>query len=186
MQISFWWETIKFIFLILWPFWVLLLAVMTIMLFSDWLGLEINKWRIHWKFKKWEKWRSDRDLLQKLRDMEPSEFENYIANLFSRLGYKARAVGKSHDGGIDIVLEKNGIKSYIQCKKFTTSKVTVSDVRDFYGALADCLVSGKSYFITTNSFTLEAEKFAEDKPIELVDGDKLVRYIRMAEKGKEK
>lgn len=27
----------------------------------------------------------------------------------------------------------------------------------------------------------EAEKFAEDKPIELIDGQKLIKYIRLAE-----
>ena len=114
--------------------------------------------------------------------MTPSEFEDYIADLFSRLRFKTRAVGQSHDGGIDVVAEKDGITNYIQCKKFITSTVTVGNVRDFYGALADHLTNGKGYFITTNKFTLEAEKFAEDKPIELIDGFKLVDYIRMAEK----
>ena len=47
--------------------------------------------------------------------------------------------------------------------------MTVGDVRNFYGALADHLTNGKGYFITTNKFTLEAEKFADDKPIELID-----------------
>jgi len=59
-------------------------------------------------------------------------------------------------------------------------------VRDFYGALADHLANGKGYFITTNKFTLEAERFAEDKPIELIDGFKLIKYIRLAEKEAEK
>ena len=63
--------------------------------------------------------------------------------------------------------------------------MTVGDVRNFYGALADHLTNGKGYFITTNKFTLEAEKFADDKPIELIDGYKLVRYIKMAKKDKE-
>lgn len=118
--------------------------------------------------------------------MKPSEFEDYIADLFLRLGYKSQSVGQSHDGGIDVIAEKEGVKNYIQCKKFITSEVTVGDVRDFYGALADHLINGKGYFITTNKFTLEAEKFAEDKPIELIDGYKLIRYIRMAKKDKEK
>jgi len=117
--------------------------------------------------------------------MKPSEFEDYIADLFTCLGYKAEAVGKSHDGGVDVIVEKNGIKGYIQCKKFITSEVTVGDIRDFYGALADHLSNGKGYFITTNKFTLEAEKFAGDKPIELIDGYKLIRYIKMAKKDKE-
>ncbi|MFA4937134.1 MAG: restriction endonuclease [Patescibacteria group bacterium] len=114
--------------------------------------------------------------------MKPSEFENYIAHLFSKLGYKTQAVGKSHDGGIDVVIQKDGVTSYIQCKKFITREVTLGAMRDFYGALANNLANGKGYFITTNKFTLEAQRFVEDKPIELVDGFQLIKYIRMTEK----
>lgn len=187
MQIN-WWEIIKSslpILWTLWPLWTLLLAVVAIRLFFYWLDLEIDNWHIRRKFRQGEKWRSDRDLLQWLRGMKPSEFEDYIADLFARLGYKAKAVGASHDGGVDVIVEKDGIKGYIQCKKFITSEVTVGDVRDFYGALADHLTNGKGYFITTNKFTLEAEKFADDKPIELIDGYKLIRYIKMTKKDKE-
>jgi len=42
-----------------------------------------------------------------------------------------------------------------------------------------------SIFITTNIFTTEAEKFVEDKPIELVDGDKLLRLVKLANKENE-
>lgn len=188
MQIN-WWEIIKSSLPVLWklwPLWVLLLAAVIIRLFFDWLDLEIDNWHIRRKFRQGEKWRSDRDLLQWLRGMKPAEFEDYIADLFTRLGYKAEAVGASHDGGVDVVIQKDGVKGYIQCKKFITSEVTVGDVRDFYGALADHLTNGKGYFITTNKFTLEAEKFADDKPIELIDGYKLIRYIKMAKKDKEK
>ena len=133
------------------------------------------------RMKRSAQWLSDRELIQKLRGMRPWEFENYIADLFSKLGYKTEVTGGSHDGGVDVVAEKDGIKHYIQCKKFITSIVTVHDVRDFYGALADHLIVGKGHFITTNKFTFEAEKFAQDKPIELVDSFKLIKYIRMAE-----
>ena len=184
MKIDYW-EIIKNTLLLLWdlwPIWVIALFFIGIRLFFDWLDLEINNWRIRRKFRKGEKWRSDRNLLQWLRGMKPSEFEDYIADLFRRLGYKARAVGESHDGGIDVILEKDSIVRYVQCKKFITSVVPVSSIRDFYGAIADHQTNGKGYFITTNKFTLEAERFAEDKPIELIDGFKLIDYIRMAEK----
>lgn len=183
MQINFW-ELIKDL-LPLWPLWLILLVLVGIRPFFYWLGLEVNNWHIRRNFRKGEKKRSDIDLLQWLRGMEPSEFENYIADLFSRLGYNAKAVGGPRDGGIDVVIEKEGVKHYIQCKKFITSQVTVGDVRDFYGALVDHFADGKGYFITTNTFTLDAEKFVEDKPIELVDGDKLIRYIKMAKKDKD-
>jgi restriction system protein len=128
------------------------------------------------------KWLSDRELMWMLRGMNPSEFEDYVADLFSKLGYKIETTGGPYDEGVDVIAEKNGIKHYIQCKKYITSTVGVKEVRDFYGAIADHLANGKGYFITTNKFTLEAEKFAEDKPIELIDGNRLIEYIHLAEK----
>jgi len=119
--------------------------------------------------------------LQEIRNFTPSEFEEFIAILFERRGYKSEKVGGSYDGGIDIIVEKDGRKHYIQCKKFITRKVTIYDVRDFYGAIIDKLAGGKGIFITTNIFTLEAEKFCEDKPIELIDGQKLMSYLNKTE-----
>jgi len=179
------WEILKNIWLLLWkfwPLWVILLALAAVRVFFDWLDLEIDNWHIRRRFKKGEGWRSDRDLLRWLRGMKPAEFEDYIADLFRRLGYKTQVTGGSYDEGVDVVAEKDGIKHYIQCKKFITSQVSVGAVRDFYGAIADHLATGKGYFITTNKFTLEAENFAQDKPIELVDGYGLIKYIRLAKK----
>lgn len=170
------------VFKSLWPLWILLLTAVSIRLFFDWLDLEIDNWRTHQRFRQGEKWRSDREILHWLRSMTPARFEDYIADLFNRLGYKAEATGGSHDRGVDVIAEKDGIKHYIQCKKFITSKVNVGDLRDFYGAIADHLSDGEAYFITTNIFTVEAKLFAEDKPIELIDGDRLIDYIRLTEK----
>jgi restriction system protein len=166
----------------LWPLWAVLLVFVIIRLFFDWLDLEIDNWHIRRKFKKGEVWRSDRELLQWLRSMKPSEFEKYIADLFRRMGYETEVTGGSYDRGIDVIVEKDGIKHYIQCKKFITQEVSVGAVRDFYGAIADHVANGKGYFITTNKFTLEAERFVEDKPIELIDGFRLVDYIRQTGK----
>jgi restriction system protein len=115
--------------------------------------------------------------------MDPTEFEVYTADLFRRLGYRTEQVGGSHDGGIDVIAEKSGIKHYIQCKKyFSKHEVGSPEVRNFYGSIADRLGNGEGWFITTNKFTPEAEKFAEDKPIVLINQFKLIDYIRLAEK----
>jgi len=179
------WEFFKNLFigmLSVWPLLLLLLAIAVIKILFYKLELEIDHWQIHRRFKKGEAWRLDRDLLKWLRGMQPNEFEKYIADLYYRLGYKTEAVGRSHDGGIDVIAEKGGVTNYIQCKKFITSKVPVGAVRDFYGALVDHLANGQGYFITTNTFTLEAQQFAKDKPIELVDGFALIKYIHLAKK----
>jgi len=72
-----------------------------------------------------------------LRGLKPWEFEQYVADLFTKLGYRTNVVGGSYDKGIDVIAEKDGIKHYIQCKKYITSVVGVNEARDFYGALAD-------------------------------------------------
>ncbi|MFH1207841.1 MAG: restriction endonuclease [Patescibacteria group bacterium] len=120
------------------------------------------------------------DTLESLRKLTPNQFEDYVAELFRRLGFRTEKVGGSYDGGIDVIAEKDGIKHYIQCKRFITGQVNVHDIRDFYGALVDKETQAKGYFITTNVFTLESEKFAEGKPLELIDGDRLMRYIKEA------
>lgn len=126
------------------------------------------------------KWFLGKKKIHDLQYLTPTQFENYIEELFRSLGYKTKTVGGRGDGGIDVEAEKDGIVHYIQCKKFITRQVPVGAVRDFYGAIADKIDGGKGYFITTNVFTLDAEKFAEDKPIELIDKFKLMEYMSMA------
>jgi restriction system protein len=125
------------------------------------------------------RWLLGKKKVQELQKLTPAEFEDYIALLFAKLGYKTKVVGGKSDGGVDVEAEKDGQMHYIQCKKYSTSKVPVSAVRDFYGAIVDRVNGGKGYFITTNVFTLEAERFAEDKPIEFVDKFKLMDYIKL-------
>jgi restriction system protein len=168
-----------------WWLWLIVIGLGILKIFIEvWLPKIIRKQINKSRFKKGEKWRSDEDLIRWLRGMKPDEFEEYIANLFARLGYKAEKVGGSHDGGIDVIIRKDGETGYIQCKKFITTEVPVGAVRDFYGAFVGHLATTKGYFISTNKFTLEAIRFAEDKPIELVDHFKLIKYIKMADEEK--
>lgn len=89
-------------------------------------------------------------------------------------------MGGKNDGGVDVIAKKNGQKLLIQCKRYKSSTVSVHDVRDFYGTLANNLADGKGVFVTTNIFSSEAEKFAEGKPIELLNGSRLMKLIKMA------
>jgi restriction system protein len=139
----------------------------------------IKKRRLRREFQKGKDWRSDRALIQWLRGMSPTEFEKYIAWLFSEMGYKTKVVGGPGDGGIDVEARKDGKTHLIQCKKyFQNRSVGVSEIRDFYGAIADRTTDAKAFLITTNKFTLEAERFVGDKPIELIDAFGLAEHVR--------
>lgn len=130
---------------------------------------------------KLEIWDDDK-ILYMLKGMSPSKFEDEIASMFDRLGYKTRVEGGANDGGIDIVAHKDGKKYFVQCKKFMTREVTPHDVRDFLGAITNINnPAEKGFFVTTGNFTLMAEKAAEGNPrIELIDGLKLIDYYKLA------
>lgn len=167
-------------FKVLLPFWWVFVLAFLVYLVKEIVPIILKKRKRNEKFSLIDQMHSDRELLRKIKSLKPSEFEDFIAVLYNRLGYNTEKVGRSHDGGIDVIAEKNGVKYYIQCKKFITQKVSVGAVRDFYGAMFNLLASNKGIFITTNIFTTEAEKFAEDNPIELIDGNELIKLVRLS------
>ena len=160
----------------LWPLWLAFGLLMTIKAIIA-LWPVMRRARL---FARQAQWRSGRERINWLKTLSPQDFEHLVARLYTRLGYRVQVTGGSHDGGIDLVAEREGRRHYIQCKRYSTRQVPVGAVRDFYGAMADKAASGKGFFITTSTFTLEAERFAQGKPLELIDGLKLADYIRLA------
>jgi len=135
------------------------------------------------RFKFSSKFRENRELLKWLQSLHYTEFEEYVAEVFRRLGYRSEPIGKIGDHGLDIKIEKDGVTAYVQCKRYGDShKVGEPEVRNFLGALTHEYVQGTGYFVTTSSFTMEAIQFARGEQIELVNGPRLIEYIRMAEK----
>ena len=64
----------------------------------------------------------------------------------------------------------------VQCKHWKTQKVDVRIVREMYGVMTAEHASG-AIIITTGLFTQDARTFAEDKPIDLVEGYQLAGLI---------
>lgn len=124
------------------------------------------------------------ELLAWIRSLSAIEFEYYIADFFRKLNYNAKVVGShgSGDGGIDLVIVKDGLRHFVQCKRYINSHVGEPMVRDFYGAIVDSLGEReKGYLVTTHYYSEAAKKFATTRPIELIDADKLVKYIMTVE-----
>ena len=100
------WEMIKgifgtafwFIWFLIKEFWWVFLILILIRVIPWFISTKIRKRKNAKRFKAGESWRSDRDLIYWLRGMSPAEFEEYIADLFSKLGYKTKVTGGSHDG----------------------------------------------------------------------------------------
>ncbi len=103
------------------------------------------------------------------------EFERIMAELFKKLGYIVSVTKGSGDEGIDLFLEKEGLRAGVQCKRWKTM-TGQRVIREFYGSLMHAKLE-KGFVITTSRFSEAAKDFAEDKPIVLIDREELRRII---------
>jgi len=114
--------------------------------------------------------------LSVLQKMTSIEFEKYICDLFIQLGYEASVTQASGDRGKDIVMYKENAFTIAECKRYVTSTVGRPHIQKFHSAVIDSNAE-KGYFITTGEFTKQAVEYIVDKPIELINGEKLVVLI---------
>lgn len=112
-----------------------------------------------------------------LNGMSWQEFEMLVGEAYRRQGFDVKEIGGGGaDGGIDLVLTKNGKTVLVQCKQWKAFKVGVKVVRELYGVMAAQNAKG-GVVVTSGVFTQEAKDFADGKNINLMDGDKLRRVI---------
>ncbi|MDG6929834.1 MAG: restriction endonuclease [Nitrososphaerota archaeon] len=130
-----------------------------------------------------------KNLLSRITNIKPSDFERLIIDLVLALGYgksheeMARVLGGSGDQGIDgeISQDKLGFdKIYLQAKKWDVkSSIGSREVRDFIGALT-IKNAQKGIFISTALFSkdaIETAKMDTTHKIILIDGDQLARLM---------
>ena len=92
-----------------------------------------------------------------------------MAELFEALGYEVEQVGGTGDEGADLRLRRKDLLAIVQCKYHKRSVVGSPELQKFLGTIHHTR-SHKGFFVTTSTFSLAAEKFVADHPIELVDG----------------
>lgn len=121
----------------------------------------------------------DKVNLASIETMEGHQFEDLIGNLLIKIGFKIEENTKSADGGIDIIAYSSesitGGKYIIQCKRHN-APISEHTIRDLYGVVTD-QKANKGVLVTNSSFTSAAIKFAAGKPLELIDGKKLIDLI---------
>lgn len=116
--------------------------------------------------------------IDSIKNLSWKEFEELIAEAYRRKGYYVvENYNIGPDGGIDLVLKKNGNLFLVQCKQWRSNKVDVSIVREMFGVMTDRQANGV-IIITSGLFTQEARNFASDKPIDLVEGNQVVELIK--------
>jgi restriction system protein len=116
--------------------------------------------------------------LQSIRELSWQEFEWLVSEAYSRKGYRVvERGGRGPDGGVDLVLHKDGRKTIVQCKHWSAMKVIVSLVREAYGVMV-AEGADECVFVASGIYTRDAKLFANGKPIQLIDGKGLLELIQ--------
>jgi len=116
--------------------------------------------------------------LDSLRAMSWREFEMLVGEAFRRQGYTIQETGLGGaDGGIDLILRKDGKTTLVQCKQWKTQRVDVKVVREMFGLLAHHGAAAVK-IVAIGDYTADAQRFAQGKPIELIHGEALLAMVR--------
>lgn len=118
--------------------------------------------------------------IEHVRQLPWRQFESIVGEAFRRRGYAVmeNAVD-GPDGGIDLVLRKDGAKFYVQCKQWKQTQVGVKPIRELNGVIAAGDAAG-GFFVVSGEYTEDARDFARKCAIELIDGPALAEMIAQA------
>jgi restriction system protein len=116
--------------------------------------------------------------LDSLRAMSWREFEMLVGEAFRRQGYAIQETGLGGaDGGIDLILRKDGAITLVQCKQWRTRQVPVNVAREMYGLLTHHGATSVK-IVAVGGYTADAQRFAQGKPIKLIHGEALLAMVR--------
>lgn len=126
------------------------------------------------------------ELLQRVKAAPPDFFERLVVELIVAMGYggsrrdAGETLGRSGDGGIDGVIKEDrlGLETiYLQAKRWD-GVVGRPEIQKFAGALQGCRAR-KGIFLTTSSFSREANEYSEmiETRIVLIDGRHLAALM---------
>jgi hypothetical protein len=114
----------------------------------------------------------------KLRALDWFQFEVLMETVYARKGYTVeRRGGANPDGGVDLVIQKDGDPLAVQCKHWRTRDVGVRQVRELCGAMTD-LGFKVGILVTLNGFTPDAKALAARNQIRLIEEKELMAMLR--------
>jgi hypothetical protein len=97
--------------------------------------------------------------LAKIRDLSWRELEQLVGEAYRRQGYSVREFGGGGaDGGVDLVLQREGQTTLVQCKRWKAWSVGVKVVRELYGVMTAEKAS-RGVVVSCGRFTRDADRF---------------------------
>jgi outer membrane protein assembly factor BamB len=139
----------------------------------------------------WGSATKDKSLITKLRELNPEDFEYFVADLWERVreGWSTKVIPPSKDEGVDVVARQSheildDEVELIQCKKNSEgNKVGKPKVHQYCDVMREYtqeygIEANRMVIVTTSSFTSGAEERGERGDVTLVDKDDLVQLSK--------
>ena len=101
------------------------------------------------------------------------EFEEELGALYRRLGYRVESTPRTGDQGIDLILNKSGKRTIVQCKRYK-DPAGPAVARELYGSLK-ASSAHNAVLACTAGFTQGVREFVRGKPIALISASDLVK-----------
>lgn len=121
--------------------------------------------------------RDRRGSLVALRVLPRHRVELLVAEAFGRQGYVVEPRGSgAPDGTVDLELWKDGKKSIVLCRHWQARQVGVPLIQGLYDALR-AERADEAIFLSSGYYTHDAWRFAQGKPLRLIDSDGLLHLL---------
>jgi hypothetical protein len=97
--------------------------------------------------------------------------------MFERLGYSVKQTSYVNDQGRDAIIYKEGQKYLVECKRYAQdNNIGRPEIQKFHSAIVFDKAD-RGFFVSSGKFTPGAIEYARSLPIELVDGEYLLRLM---------
>lgn len=116
-----------------------------------------------------------------LQQMDPYEFEHFVADLWERMGWETDVSAAAMDEGVDVIARKQTPyeqTTLIQAKRYGPNTTVGSPDIQQYASLGQQYTGvDKVVVATTNEFTGQAYDLAERLNVKLINGDTLAELV---------
>jgi hypothetical protein len=121
---------------------------------------------------------------RELQSIDPSVFEQFVADVWDARGWTTRVTRDSTDRGVDVVATQQTPfrqKQIIQAKRYSDTNPVGSPEVQQYASLRQQENADAVIIVTSGRFSKQAESVARDLSVKLVDGDDLYDLISSSE-----
>lgn len=114
--------------------------------------------------------------MRQIDKMSGLTFEKYLRYLYEKMGYRVTPTADNGDYGADLIIEKDGIKTVIQAKRYYKHPVGLEAVQQVVAAKQHYHCQ-RAQVVTNSVFSQAAWNLAKSNHVWLVDRKRLEQMI---------